>query len=147
MCWWYAHTEPWLASLRLYNRFLYMVGSLPVQRVPSNAVKGRKGFYNPLKGKGLFTIPLFSAPTKARTILFVWLVFIFVFMAGSHSPGLFWNCCAADDDLELLINQLLPVKSWDHRHTRLMPSQGASPCLDYHLARVTKWSLIIAHLS
>lgn len=27
-----------------------------------------------------------------------------------------------------------------------MPTQGASPCLDYHRARVAKWSLIIVCL-
>lgn len=39
-----------------------MDGSLPVQQcVSSNAVKGRKGFYNPLKGKGLFSTSVLSS--------------------------------------------------------------------------------------
>lgn len=108
----------------------------------------RLSFYNPLKRKGSFqcTSVLSSYQNKGNSFCLLGFYFCFFYGRVSYSPGLFWTCHVADNDLELLINQLLPLKSWDHRHTLLRPSQDASPCLHHHLARVTKWSLIIVCL-
>lgn len=102
----------------------------------------QQDFLQPEKeGTNLDKVSVSSPPIKTRVILFVWLGFIFV-LGGRVlcSQGLLSICYTAEGDLELLIIQLLPLKCWDHGHTLLMFTlKGASPCLDYHLARVTKW--------